>query len=190
MDRPGRGQNRGRGRREGGAGGEVERREQSGCPESLHPQSDPPFPPPLSPAHPHPSPSTLWPSLQISSTPALLLTVPRTFPSPDPGLCLLQRHPPHPHPSRHTHPSRTLCFAAFPPPTTSFPPTWLTCNSVMDMISCQVSSISPGSGMGSCVTLFLLCCGGHGDILLGQGLLQGRESPDSPSNLCQRRNKG
>lgn len=104
MGRPGRGQNRGRRRREGGAGGEAERNEQSGCPESLHPQSDPPFPPLLSPAHPHPSPSMLWPSLQISSTPALLLTVPRTFPSPDPGLCLLQRHPPHPHPRHHPHP--------------------------------------------------------------------------------------
>lgn len=52
-------------------------------------------------------------------------------------------------------------------------PTPLTCSSVMDMISCQVSSISPSSRVGSCVTLFLLCWGGHGGILLDQGLVQG-----------------
>lgn len=42
----------------------------------------------------------------------------------------------------------------------------------MDMISCQVSSISPSSEVDSCITLFLLCWGGHGDILLGQSLVQ------------------
>jgi hypothetical protein len=33
----------------------------------------------------------------------------------------------------------------------------LTCSSVMDMISCQVSSISPSSPTGSCDNLFLFC---------------------------------
>lgn len=50
----------------------------------------------------------------------------------------------------------------------------------MDMISCQVSSISPSSGVGSCVTLFLLCWGGHGGILLGQDLVQGPPEPKRP----------
>lgn len=53
----------------------------------------------------------------------------------------------------------------------------------MDMISCQVSSISPSSRVGNCVTLFLLCWGGHGGILLGQGLVQGPQSPKGPYNL-------
>ena len=104
-----------KGRREGEAGGEVESREQSGCSESLHPQSDPSFPPLLSLAHPHPSPSTLWPSLQISSTPALLFTVSRKSPILRPWALLA----PVPPPATHTQgldPSQTPCFAAFPSP--------------------------------------------------------------------------
>lgn len=58
------------------------------------------------------------------------------------------------------------------PPTLCFwpgkSPPILTCSSVMDMISCQVSSISPSSPVGSCGNLFLFGWGGHGGILLCQ----------------------
>lgn len=166
---------------EGGTGGGAERRKQSDCQESLHPQSDPSFPttpiscsstlpPPQRSGLPSRSPSDSSPSFHSAWNISILR--PWALLAPAPGLS----------------PSQTPCFSAFPSPHPC-PLTPLTCSSVMDMISCQVNSISPSSRVGNCVTLFLLCWGGHGGILLGQGLVQGPESPNGPSSLCQRRNR-
>lgn len=72
---------------------------------------------------------------------------------------LARSFPSHPTPNSSLSPS-TLCFCSAHP--------ILTCSSVMDMISCQVNSISPSSPTGSCDNLFLFCWGGHGGILLCQ----------------------
>lgn len=118
-------------------------------------------------------PFIFWSSIQIS-----LLLQPILFQCLEHSLLA-------PAPCLRSQPDSVFFCSSF----SQVPPTQLTCSSVMDMISCQVNSISPSSRAGNCVTLFLLCWGGHGGILLGQGLVPGPQSPKGPSNLCQRRKR-